>query len=41
MGGSGPPEASLGHMDGCLFLSVVFPVVMCGCESWIIKKAEL
>ena len=20
--------------------SMVFPVVMCGCESWIIKKAE-
>ena len=20
--------------------AVVFPVVMCGCESWIIKKAE-
>ena len=21
-------------------LTVVFPVVMCGCESWTIKKAE-
>ena len=21
--------------------AMVFPVVMCGCESWIIKKAEL
>ena len=20
--------------------AIVFPVVMCGCESWIIKKAE-
>ena len=20
--------------------TVVFPVVMCGCESWILKKAE-
>ena len=23
-----------------LVKAVVFPVVMCGCESWIIKKAE-
>ena len=23
-----------------LFKAMVFPVVMCGCESWIIKKAE-
>ena len=24
----------------CLVKAVVFPVVMCGCESWTIKKAE-
>ena len=24
----------------CLFKAVVFPVVMCGCESWTVKKAE-
>ena len=24
----------------CLVLAMVFPVVMCGCESWTIKKAE-
>ena len=24
----------------CLVQAVVFPVVMHGCESWIIKKAE-
>ena len=24
----------------CLFKAMVFPVVMCGCESWTIKKAE-
>ena len=24
----------------CLVKGMVFPVVMCGCESWIIKKAE-
>ena len=24
----------------CLIKAMVFPVVMCGCESWIIKKAE-
>ena len=23
-----------------LFKAMVFPVVMCGCESWTIKKAE-
>ena len=23
-----------------LVRTMVFPVVMCGCESWIIKKAE-
>ena len=23
-----------------LVKAMVFPVVMCGCESWIIKKAE-
>ena len=25
---------------GCLVKSMVFPVVMYGCESWTIKKAE-
>ena len=25
----------------CLVEAMVFPVVMCGCESWTIKKAEL
>ena len=24
----------------CLVKVMVFPVVMCGCESWTIKKAE-
>ena len=24
----------------CLVKAVVFPVVMYGCESWIVKKAE-
>ena len=24
----------------CLFKAMVFPVVMCGCESWTVKKAE-
>ena len=24
----------------CLVKAMVFPVVMCGCESWIIKKTE-
>ena len=24
----------------CLVKAMIFPVVMCGCESWIIKKAE-
>ena len=24
----------------CLVKAMVFPIVMCGCESWIIKKAE-
>ena len=24
----------------CLVKAVVFPVVMCGCESWTIKKVE-
>ena len=24
----------------CLVKATVFPVVMCGCESWTIKKAE-
>ena len=24
----------------CLFKAMAFPVVMCGCESWTIKKAE-
>ena len=23
-----------------LFKAMVFPIVMCGCESWTIKKAE-
>ena len=24
----------------CLVKAMVFPIVMCGCESWTIKKAE-
>ena len=24
----------------CLVKAMIFPVVMCGCESWAIKKAE-
>ena len=25
---------------GCLVKAMFFPVVMCGCESWTVKKAE-
>ena len=25
---------------GCLVKAMIFPVVMYGCESWIVKKAE-
>ena len=25
----------------CMVRAMVFPVVMCGCESWTINKAEL
>ena len=24
----------------CLVIAMVFPVVMCGCASWTLKKAE-
>ena len=24
----------------CLVKAMVFPVVMCGCESWTVKEAE-
>ena len=24
----------------CIVKAMVFPLVMCGCESWTIKKAE-
>ena len=24
----------------CLVKAMVFPVVMCGCEGWTVKKAE-
>ena len=24
----------------CIVTAMVFPVVMCGCESWTIRKAE-
>ena len=24
----------------CLVKAMVFPVVICGCESWTVKKAE-
>ena len=24
----------------CIVKAMIFPVVMCGCESWTIKKAE-
>ena len=27
-------------INGCLVKAMVFPVVMYGCESWTIKKAE-
>ena len=27
-------------MKVCLFKAMVFPVVMYGCESWAVKKAE-
>ena len=26
--------------EGCLVKAMVFPVVMYGCESWTIRKAE-
>ena len=28
------------HTKFCLVKAVVFPVIMYGCESWTIKKAE-
>ena len=24
----------------CIVKAIVFPVVMCGCENWTIKKAD-
>ena len=33
-------EADLLHFLLCLVKAMVFPVVMYGCESWTIKKAE-
>ena len=27
-------------INGCLVKAMVFPVVMYGCESWTVKKAE-
>jgi len=33
-------EADLLHFLLCLAKAMVFPVVMYGCESWTIKKAE-
>ena len=30
----------LEHCSVCLVKAMVFPVVMCGCESWTINKAE-
>ena len=30
----------LSFVKGCLVKAIVFPVVMYGCESWTIKKAE-
>ena len=31
---------SFGNFAICLVKTIVFPVVMCGCESWTVKKAE-
>ena len=31
---------STGPTKVCLVKAMVFPVVMCGCESWTVKKAE-
>ena len=33
-------EADLLHFLLCLVKAMVFPVVMYGCESWTIKKAD-
>ena len=30
----------IGEIQVCLVKAMVFPVVMYGCESWTIKKAE-
>ena len=27
-------------IEVCIIKAMVFPVVMCGCKSWAIKKAE-
>ena len=29
-----------GYSKVCIVKATIFPVVMCGCESWTIKKAE-
>ena len=29
------------HTQDCIVKAMVFPIVMYGCESWTIKKAEL
>ena len=35
------PRSEIAELyDGSIVKAVVFPVVMCGCESWTIKKAE-
>ena len=28
------------HTNVCLVKTIIFPVVLCGCENWTIKKAE-
>ena len=33
-------ETLVCHKKVCIVKAMVFPVVMCGCESWIKKKAE-
>ena len=35
-----PPPLKIIIAKVCLFKVMVFPVVMYGCESWTIKKAE-
>ena len=34
------PDSALKSTEVCIVKSMVFPVVIYGCESWTVKKAE-